>query len=84
MNTSVEIRGGIEGLAKKKFCDEEQRTMAYLINKALETCLEDWHDYKLAEEGYQRYLNDDKQGTDLADLAKDLGIELKNYRKKNS
>ena len=76
MNTSVKIKEEIKKLSDK-FCQEEERSMSYLINKALQEYLEDWYDYKLAEEGYKRYVENGSKGVSIEEVAKMAGIDLR-------
>ena len=68
----------------EKVAVEEERSKAFIIKKALQTYLEDLIDYRIAEEGYKRYIKGGKNARTLDEVAKDLGVELRHYKSKKS
>lgn len=61
----------------EKISKQQERSKTFIVKKAIENYLEDLTDYNLAEEGYKRYLADNKKGYNLKEVAKSLGIKMK-------
>ncbi len=68
--------------ALERICKQEDRNKSWFIKKGLELLIEDMADYYKAEEGYKKFVLEKESAVDFADLAKDVGVRLKNYRKK--
>ncbi|MBM3580256.1 MAG: ribbon-helix-helix protein, CopG family [Alphaproteobacteria bacterium] len=79
-NLSVRIPDQLD-FALEVVAKKQERNKSFFIRKALESYLEDFHDYQTAKTEYAKYLTGGKKTVALKDLAKDLGIKLHHYRK---
>lgn len=70
--------------ALEKLCLQEDRNKSWFLKKGLEMLMEDMADYYKSEEEYRKFITNKDKGVDFADLAKEVGIKLKNYKKKKA